>query len=88
MENKWLDFSRELSAKIYGLRNNHIDFYNIYVDIAEEFNTYQEKDMLPRFRELDGTFHSEVDPFSVMSLIITFFKSNRSYIELPPHVDV
>lgn len=82
MINQWALFNSEFASKIYGFRSNKQDFYKLYIDIASEFNNFQEKDMLPRFQELDGTFHSEVDPFSVMSLIITFFKSNRSYIEL------
>lgn len=82
MMNQWALFNKEFASKIYDFKNKKREFYELYIDIAEEFNTYQEKDMLPRFQELDGTYHAEVDPFSVMSLIITFFKSNRSYIEL------
>ena len=82
MINLWKQFNSELATKLYDLNNQRDLFHLLYIEVAQEFNNYQDKDMLGRFQELDGSFHSEVDPFSVMSLILTFFKGNRSYAEL------
>lgn len=82
MENSWKGFTEELSEKIYSYKKKRDQFTKLYIEIATEFNNYNVKDFLPSFQEpLDGSFHSEVDPFSILSLIFSFKKSSP-YIEL------
>jgi hypothetical protein len=53
MTNLWKQFNSELASKLYDYTNQRDLLHSIYIEVAKEFNNYQEKDMLGRFQELD-----------------------------------
>jgi hypothetical protein len=53
MINLWKQFNSELALKLYGYTNQRDLLHSIYIEVAKEFNNFQEKDMLGRFQELD-----------------------------------
>jgi 5-methylcytosine-specific restriction enzyme B len=82
MRNKWSQFTSEFADKILSFSNKKKELYEMYVSIAKQFDTYQDKSFIGRFQERDGQFHSEVDPFSLLSLIFVFHANNQEYISL------
>ncbi len=53
MTNLWKQFNSELASKFYDFNNQRNSLYSLYIEIAKEFNNYQDKDMLGCSQELD-----------------------------------